>query len=667
MDLNEYVGLFLDESMEHLQAINTSLLVFEERRDDEAVIDQIFRSAHTLKGMAGTMGYDAIADLTHEMESALDLVRSKKQPATAELIDVLFVAAEQLETMVEDISRGGKGKLDVTETVRRLQQFIRPEQEEIVPVTSIVASQTFECDVYSEAVVKQSIASGYQAYIVHVELSADVILKAARVYMVFDRLQQLGDVILSNPTSDELEQEHFETTFSVLFVTQQDQVTIQEAIASVSEVATVTIDTFETTPEAEVATSTLPQEVPVPTSVSASVASPESSDQTDISAPVASKTIRVNLERIDRLMNLFEEFIIDRGRLERIAAEVSSPELTDTVERIKRGTNELQSLVLTLRMMPIEQVFNRFPRMVRSVSKDVGKHIKLHITGAETELDRTVIDEIGDPLVHLIRNAIDHGIENKAERILANKPVEGNLSLRAYHSGNRVFIEIEDDGAGINHERVTQIAIEKGLITEEEAMQLTMEEASMLLFAPGFSTAEEVTDLSGRGVGLDVVKSKIESLGGEVFVETRRGEGTIFRISLPLTLSIISAMLVELGQETYAIPLTAIIETTSLRKSAILQAHREKVFDFRGQLVPLISLNEVYGLPQHEAEAYSVVVVRSGEKLAGLIVSELIGQQEIVMKPLGSYLEGIRAISGATFLGDGQVALIIDSNALLRK
>jgi len=452
-----------------------------------------------------------------------------------------------------------------------------------------------------------------------------------------------------------------------LFVTQQDQVTIQEAIASVSEVATVTIDTFETTPEAEVATSTLPQEVPVPTSVSASVASPESSDQTDISAPVASKTIRVNLERIDRLMNLFEEFIIDRGRLERIAAEVSSPELTDTVERIKRGTNELQSLVLTLRMMPIEQVFNRFPRMVRSVSKDVGKHIKLHITGAETELDRTVIDEIGDPLVHLIRNAIDHGIENKAERILANKPVEGNLSLRAYHSGNRVFIEIEDDGAGINHERVTQIAIEKGLITEEEAMQLTMEEASMLLFAPGFSTAEEVTDLSGRGVGLDVVKSKIESLGGEVFVETRRGEGTIFRISLPLTLSIISAMLVELGQETYAIPLTAIIETTSLRKSAILQAHREKVFDFRGQLVPLISLNEVYGLPQHEAEAYSVVVVRSGEKLAGLIVSELIGQQEIVMKPLGSYLEGIRAISGATILGDGQVALIIDSNALLRK
>ncbi|MGI1804832.1 chemotaxis protein CheW [Exiguobacterium sp. TDN 0502] len=667
MDLNEYVGLFLDESMEHLQAINTSLLDFEQRLDDEAVIDQIFRSAHTLKGMAGTMGYDAIADLTHEMESALDLVRSKKQPATPELIDVLFVAAEQLETMVEDISRGGKGKLDVTETVSRLQRFIRADQEEVAPAAAApVTSRAFECDVYSEAVVKQSVASGYLAYVVHVELSADVILKAARVYMVFDRLQQLGDVILSNPTSDELEQEHFETTFSVLFVTQQEQQSIQEAVASVSEVASVIIEAFETTPEAEVATSTLLQESD-PVVPATSTPATETSEQPDALAPVASKTIRVNLERIDRLMNLFEEFIIDRGRLERIAAEVGSPELTDTVERIKRGTNELQSLVLTLRMMPIEQVFNRFPRMVRSVSKDVGKHIKLHITGAETELDRTVIDEIGDPLVHLIRNAIDHGIENKAERILANKPVEGNLSLRAYHSGNRVFIEIEDDGAGINHERVTRIAIEKGLITEEEAVQLSMEEASMLLFAPGFSTAEEVTDLSGRGVGLDVVKSKIESLGGEVFVETRRGEGTIFRISLPLTLSIISAMLVELGQETYAIPLTAIIETTSLRKSAILQAHREKVFDFRGQLVPLISLNEVYGLPQHEAEAYSVVVVRSGEKLAGLIVSELIGQQEIVMKPLGSYLEGIRAISGATILGDGQVALIIDSNALLRK
>jgi len=388
---------------------------------------------------------------------------------------------------------------------------------------------------------------------------------------------------------------------------------------------------------------------------------------TETQTPIAAKTIRVNLERIDRLMNLFEEFIIDRGRLERIAAEVGSSDLTETVERIKRGTNELQSLVLTLRMMPIEQVFNRFPRMVRSVSKDVGKNIKLHITGAETELDRTVIDEIGDPLVHLIRNAVDHGIESKADRISAGKPVEGNLSLRAYHSGNRVFIEIEDDGAGINQERVTKIALEKGLLTEEEATLLTPEEAAMLLFAPGFSTAETVTDLSGRGVGLDVVKSKIESLGGEVFVETKRGEGTIFRISLPLTLSIISAMLVKLDQETYAIPLTAIIETTSLKQDVILQAHREKVFDFRGQLVPLISLNQVYGLPHVEADAYSVVVVRSGEKLAGLMVSELIGQQEIVMKPLGSYLEGIRAISGATILGDGQVALIIDSNALLRK
>ncbi|ACB61309.1 CheA signal transduction histidine kinase [Exiguobacterium sibiricum 255-15] len=663
MDLNEYLGLFLDESIEHLQAINSSLLIFEQRLDDEAVIDQIFRSAHTLKGMSGTMGYDAIADLTHEMESALDLVRSKTQPATPELIDVLFVAAEQLETMVEDISQGGTGKLDVTTTVIRLKQFIDPDTEsgkDTVKAAGTVM-MNFECDVYSESVVRQSMASGYQAYVITVELSADVILKAARVYMVFDRLQNLGDVILSNPTSDELEQEQFETRFDVLFVTMKTAEDIQQEIKAVSEVAQVLIQPFEVSVE-PAAAATLLEPVEETPAVNTSI---ETSTETQ--TPIAAKTIRVNLERIDRLMNLFEEFIIDRGRLERIAAEVGSSDLTETVERIKRGTNELQSLVLTLRMMPIEQVFNRFPRMVRSVSKDVGKNIKLHITGAETELDRTVIDEIGDPLVHLIRNAVDHGIESKADRISAGKPVEGNLSLRAYHSGNRVFIEIEDDGAGINQERVTKIALEKGLLTEEEATLLTPEEAAMLLFAPGFSTAETVTDLSGRGVGLDVVKSKIESLGGEVFVETKRGEGTIFRISLPLTLSIISAMLVKLDQETYAIPLTAIIETTSLKQDVILQAHREKVFDFRGQLVPLISLNQVYGLPHVEADAYSVVVVRSGEKLAGLMVSELIGQQEIVMKPLGSYLEGIRAISGATILGDGQVALIIDSNALLRK
>lgn len=663
MDLNEYLGLFLDESIEHLQAINSSLLIFEQRLDDEAVIDQIFRSAHTLKGMSGTMGYDAIADLTHEMESALDLVRSKTQPATPELIDVLFVAAEQLETMVEDISQGGTGKLDVTTTVIRLKQFIDPDTESGKDTAKAAGTvmKNFECDVYSESVVRQSMASGYQAYVITVELSADVILKAARVYMVFDRLQNLGDVILSNPTSDELEQEQFETRFDVLFVTMKTAEDIQQEIKAVSEVAQVLIQPFEVSVE-PAAAATLLEPVEETPAANTSI---ETSNETQ--TPIAAKTIRVNLERIDRLMNLFEEFIIDRGRLERIAAEVGSSDLTETVERIKRGTNELQSLVLTLRMMPIEQVFNRFPRMVRSVSKDVGKNIKLHITGAETELDRTVIDEIGDPLVHLIRNAVDHGIESKADRILAGKPVEGNLSLRAYHSGNRVFIEIEDDGAGINHERVTKIALEKGLLTDEEAALLTPEEAAMLLFAPGFSTAETVTDLSGRGVGLDVVKSKIESLGGEVFVETKRGEGTIFRISLPLTLSIISAMLVKLDQETYAIPLTAIIETTSLKQDVILQAHREKVFDFRGQLVPLISLNQVYGLPQVEADAYSVVVVRSGEKLAGLMVSELIGQQEIVMKPLGSYLEGIRAISGATILGDGQVALIIDSNALLRK
>ncbi|WP_114571061.1 chemotaxis protein CheA [Exiguobacterium flavidum] len=659
MDLNEYLGLFLDESIEHLQAINSSLLKFEQKLDDEGVIDQIFRSAHTLKGMAGTMGFDGIADLTHEMESALDLVRSKRQPATPELIDTLFVAAEQIEAMVDDIANGGKGKRDVSETVARLKQFSNTSEEtEVKKASTANPSSTFKCDVYSESVVKQSLASGYNVFVIDVALSEDVILKAARVFMVFERLQSLGDVILSDPTSDELEQEQFETSFRVLFVTTNTAEEVEKSIGAVSEVAAVTVADYAPEVSAEVAVTAIPEVSPV---------SPAAKEETEQGPVAAAKTIRVNLERIDRLMNLFEEFIIDRGRLERIAGDVESPELTETVERIKRGTNELQSLVLTLRMMPIEQVFNRFPRMVRSVAKDVGKNIKLHITGAETELDRTVIDEIGDPLVHLIRNAVDHGIESKADRLKAGKQEEGNLTLRAYHAGNRVFIEIEDDGAGINHEKVTRIAVEKGILTQEDAALLTPEEMSMLLFAPGFSTAETVTDLSGRGVGLDVVKSKIESLGGEVFVETKLGEGTIFRISLPLTLSIISAMLVQLQDETYAIPLTAIIETTSLKHEAVLQAHREKVFDFRGQLVPLIWLTDVYGLESAESEAYSVVVVRSGDRLAGLVVSQLIGQQEIVMKPLGSYLEGIRAISGATILGDGRVALIVDSNALLRK
>ncbi|MCT4776179.1 MULTISPECIES: chemotaxis protein CheA [Exiguobacterium] len=654
MDVNEYLGLFLDESQEHIQSVNTQLLKLEQTGSQDA-IQEIFRSAHTLKGMSATMGYESVANLTHEMESALDLVRAGKKESNQLLLDTMFSAMEQIEEMIANIETGGRGaNVDVAATVSAFQSFIGSTPK----AAPTVETNVFTADLYTDSVITQAKETGFEAFQLHVKLSDAVVLKAARAYMVFDRLQELGEVVRTLPETEAIEQEQFDLSFDVLFVSQETADVIEHAVSQVSEVECVHVTVYTSaSSEPEVAVS-------VETGAVAEPKPKVEADEPKEQAVAQAKTIRVNLERIDRLMNLFEEFIIDRGRLERLADEVGQPELNETVEKIKRGTNELQSLVLTLRMMPIEQVFNRFPRMVRSVAKDIHKKVQLDITGAETELDRTVIDEIGDPLVHLIRNAIDHGIELPEVRVAAGKPEQGSLALRAYHGGNRVFIEIEDDGAGIHVDKVRSKALERGVITPEEATTMTDNEVAMLIFAPGFSTADVVTDLSGRGVGLDVVKNKIESLGGVVTLETVVGQGTKFQVSLPLTLSIISAMLVQAGEETYAIPLSSILETTLLDEADILTAHRERVFDFRGQLVPLVYLKEMFAIETETKTQFPVVVVRKGNKLVGVVVNDLIGQQEIVMKPLGTYLEGIPAISGATILGDGRVALIVDSNDL---
>lgn len=367
-------------------------------------------------------------------------------------------------------------------------------------------------------------------------------------------------------------------------------------------------------------------------------------------------------------MNLFEELVIDRGRLEQISQELDHADLKSTVERISRISSNLQNIILNMRMVPIENVFNRFPRMIRQLARELGKKIDLKIEGAETELDRTVIDEIGDPLVHLIRNALDHGLELPNERLESGKPEEGLLLLKAYHSGNHVFVEITDDGQGINKEKVLNKAINSGLISEEEASTLTDQQINELIMMSGFSTAKQVSDISGRGVGLDVVRNTIESIGGTINIYSEEGKGTTFSIQLPLTLSIISVMLVVLNEEIYAIPLSSIIETAVIKKEQILKAHNKEVIDFRGHVVPLVHLNDVFGFDQqnNDSDYYSIVIVNKGDKMAGLVVDSFIGQQEIVLKNLGNYLTNIFAISGATILGNGRVALIIDTNALIK-
>ncbi|RHW29384.1 chemotaxis protein CheA [Oceanobacillus profundus] len=675
MDTDQYLEVFLEESREHLQAVNDSILQLEKQPEDLNLVNEIFRSAHTLKGMAATMGYEDIASLTHKMENVLDMIRNHKLNVSTTIIDVIFLAIDALEDMVGSIQAGNDGKKDVSELVHRLDQIENGKQdvqiERLATAEEVNTVQTdmLGLDEFQVTIVEQAKDQGFSPYQITVELTEECILKGARAYMVFEALEDHGEIIHTNPSVEEIEEGNFGQSFLMIFLSTVAPEMVKDIISKVSEVKDVEMESLTTTVSEE------QQEEPIlEEKLDAQTAAEEVAATTEKSAPAvvnhASKTIRVNLEKIDNLLNLFEEVVIDRSRLEVIAEGMENQELTDTVEHISRVSSDMQSLILAMRMVPIDQVFNRFPRMIRGLAKDLGKHIDLEIIGADTELDRTVIDEIGDPLVHLIRNSVDHGIELPEVRKRAGKSEEGKLTLRAFHSGNHVFIEIEDDGAGINHEKVKKKAIENGIITTAEADMLTKDEIANLILSSGFSTADKVSDISGRGVGLDVVKNKIESLGGQIAIESQPGRGSIFSIQLPLTLSIISTLLVNVQKEIYAIPLSSIIETVILEKDQMMFAHGKKVMDFRGKVVPLVSLATVFEVPsqkEDESKEYSVVIVKKGEKLTGLIVDSFIGQQEVVLKSLGNYLKDVFAISGATILGNGEVALIIDPNELMPK
>ena len=688
MDTNQYLEMFIEESKEHLQACNEHLLILEKNPNDIAIVNEVFRSAHTLKGMSATMGYEDIANLTHKMENVLDEIRNNKLHVTPELLDVVFIAVDQLEEMVLDIASGGKGKLDVTSTVQKLHAIetgveIPLAATTVAPIKNVESAENSKTnllsyDDYELTIIQQSFEQNYSTFEISVSLRDDCLLKAARVYMVFELLEKMGDVIKSSPTVERLENEDFDQSFTVALVTVEAKEVVQKKLMKVSEVTEiivneVSIEQLKTRQKDEPENNGQNQVIQgnVKEDLQEDIVNEEEQEKVSTSKPtvaIGNKTIRVNIERLDILMNLFEELIIDRGRLESISKEINNNELDETVEKMSRITGDLQNIILNMRMVPVETVFNRFPRMVRQLTRDLNKKINLEIIGAETELDRTVIDEIGDPLVHLIRNSLDHGIESPEIRKANGKPEEGTVVLRAYHSGNHVFIEIEDDGAGINRQRVLKKAISKGIVSESNAASLTDQQVAKLILSSGFSTAEVLSDVSGRGVGLDVVKTTIESLGGTIEISSTEGKGSLFSIQLPLTLSIISVMLVELEKEIYAVPLSSIIETAIIKSSDILNAHNQKVIDFRGKVVPLVFLEDVFEVPKvsNEEEYFSVVLVRKGEKMAGLVVDTFIGQQEVVLKSLGTYLSSVFAISGATILGNGKVALIIDCNALIK-
>ncbi|MBO9598858.1 MAG: chemotaxis protein CheA [Cohnella sp.] len=689
MEMNQYLSIFIDEANDHLQSLNENMLRLEQQPEDISIVQVIFRSAHTLKGMSATMEFKDLASLTHEMENVLDLVRNGKLNMNGVIFDALFKCLDELEAMVQDVINGGTGSGDVTELVDRLKAIVKGDigggssAKSAAPKAATPTSLML--DQFQLSVLNQSLESGHRAYYIEVSVREDCLLKAARAYMVFDALERNGEVVKAHPSVQEIEQEQFDRSFAVYYISQVDESVLRDQVSRVSEIESVNITPVDqgtlsdlgnasndnaASSAAEVQTAT--QQV----AAAAPAASPSPAQSVPRSAPQAAagsaapRTIRVDIDRLDSLMNLFSELLIDRVRLEQLASEVRRNDLTETVEHMARVSADLQNIVLKLRMVPVESVFNRFPRMVRDLAKSLDKKVDLIITGAETELDRTVIDEIGDPLVHLIRNAVDHGIEPITDRVSAGKPEVGTVHLRAYHSGNHVFIEIEEDGKGINRPKVLETAIKRGVVTAEDAKKLSDDEVNMLIFAAGFSTADKISDISGRGVGLDVVKSKIASLGGHVAVTSKLGSGTKFSIQLPLTLSIIAAMLIKLGSEKYAFPLSSIVETGSINKANIRTVHGSQMIEFRNAIIPIVSLSSIVDSPDYNEqgeEETEIIVIRKGDKLAALMVDASIGQSQIVLKPLGKYLSSVvGVVSGATILGDGQVALIIDPNALIK-
>jgi two-component system chemotaxis sensor kinase CheA len=685
MDMNQYMEIFIDESKEHLQSMNQVLLELENNMSDVIHVNEIFRVAHTIKGMSGTMGFTKVADLTHEMENVLHLVRTKEIDVNAYIIDILFECFDTLESQITHIEQHSiESDTDNVELVNKLKEIVRTKSNtpsgESVPVVEEVAatvaeksSDEFNVDVMQTSieVLKKAVETGYKIYKIRVNLSSSCMLKAARAFIIFNALENNGEVLVSHPSAEDIEDEKFDTSFEVLYISKDDEVALRDVFDTISEIDSVDIETEDDLPiETANLVESVVEEVVQEDNASSVPDMPEQPIQAKTSPAKSktSKTVRVDIDRLDNLMNLVSELIIVKTSMEEHDSDKGKSGMADAVEYLERITTSLHDAVMKVRMVPVERVFNRFPRMVRDLAKDLDKKIKLIMTGQETEVDRTVVDEIADPLIHLIRNSIDHGIESRESREQRGKADFGTVNLKAYPEGNNVVIEVEDDGNGIDPKKIAAKVVAKGLLTEKEVDSMTEKEMLNLLFLPGFSTAEVVTDLSGRGVGLDVVKSKIASLGGSVDILSEIGEGSKFVIRLPLTLAIIQALMVYLDDEKYALPLNNISEITTIKASDISLLQNQEVVLYRNKTLPIIRMKEVLELRSAEervhADELTVVIVRKGTEEAGLVVDSLIGQQEIVIKSLGTYLKGIPAIAGATILGNGGVALIVDPNQL---
>lgn len=686
MDTSQYLSMFLEESMDNLQTLNESLLQLEQEPDNIDKLNEIFRVAHTIKGMAATMGFSEMAELTHKMEDVLSKFRDGELKVTQKVVTVLFQCLDTLERMVNNISEGIEEEIPVDGIISELETIALGDASEVavgvIDEAVTTSDETMKSgnkekvklNEYDINIVKQALDKGYHSYDIIVTLSENTLLKSARAFLVFKSLEESGEIIKSIPSAEDIENENFDFEIQLVFVTTKDKKFIYDGLMSISEITEVTVEDIELNnlkgQAVYIAADSATKENPVSNKTEVKVnkavksketSAKETSKDNSATHKKAHQSVRVDLERLDKFMNMVSELVIHRTRLEQISNSYKLGELNETLEQVARTTSDLQDLVMKIRMLSLDVVFNRFPRMVRDLSVELKKDMELVIEGQDTELDRTVIDEIGEPLIHLIRNAADHGVEPSEERVAKGKDPVGKIRLVAYQEGTKAVIKVEDDGSGIDVERVRAKAERIGINTEG----MSDSDIKNLIFLQGFSTNEQVTDISGRGVGMDVVKTKISALGGTVDVTSEVDKGTSFIIRLPLTLQIIQALLVKVGNETMAISLGYIDRVIDYKDDLVKKTNNKEVIIYNGNVIPLIRVNKKLQLEAPEDSKHYIVIVKVGEKTVGLLVDGLFGQQEIVIKPLGKTLQGLKEYIGATILGDGLVTLILDVAALI--
>ena len=700
MDVSQYLEIFIDETSEHVQTLSDCIMVLEKEPDNKDTINEVFRAAHSLKGMAGTMGFKRMQHLTHDMENVFQEVRSDKISVDSAMIDLLFKCLDAIDGYLNNVKASSdEGTEDNEMIIKELNDFIAaangaPVKEKAAPAETKQADKEvanganyLEIELTDEEkeAIKNAEESGSKVYGVTIHIQKECLLKAARAFLVFKAVEEFGNILVYRPSSQDIEDEKFEFDFSFFMETEEEFEKISKAASAVSEIESVvgglvsyaelvgTEEKEEVVVE-EVAAPAPVASAPTPATPAAPSAPAPATQATKKQAPakaVTGRTVRVDIEKLDALMNQVSELIIAKNSLVSISSSEASSfqnqSFNEQIEYLERITTNLHESVMKVRMVPIESTVNKFPRMIRDLSRQLGKKMELYMTGEETELDRTVVDQIGDPLQHLLRNSADHGLESNEVRIQRGKPEVGSIFLNAYQEGNNVIIKVGDDGNGIDVEAVKNKAIERGTITAEQAENMTQKEIINLLFLPSFSMAKKISDISGRGVGLDVVKSNIEALGGDVEVSTALGEGTTFTVRLPLTLAIIQALMVEIREEKYAIALGSISNIESIPVNEIKYVEAQEVIHLRGTVIPLVRLDKILDINdgREEPENLTVVIVKKGDSQAGLVVDNLMGQQEIVIKALGNYINNNKLISGATILGDGEVALILDVNTLM--